>query len=375
MIILDERQFINKELELRGFDIFDFYENHQIMDMSSFCSIDLKRRGEFLLVDTQTVLLHPELLENFKSVLNTFVGAIFFQESTNQKAQKWIQDEGILVTKIIGEYSLPMPQLNWTILSNQMAFLWGLIEDQKNLQKQLALFSTELDEFLQTADQEMTKVKKIHEAILPRRINKIKGITFTNKYSVGEGGGSEIYDLRQTQNKVFQIFVSSESYLVSSAILGILSQQNEKDFDPSIFLSEAMNEYRVIGQAKKKKPAIDILVLELDFLSLNLRVWSDSKAELYSLIRGRLDIKKDEDCLLSRDEKVVVFSPGFIFNWNESYSGVDINSFLEDHKKVTTNELMSELFFSLKNRKEGQFLKKDSIIAVMEVNRHGFHKV
>ena len=120
MVLLDERKFLGKQLEDQGFNIFDFYEGHQTYSMEALCELPLNRRADVLLVDTQTILDHPEHQEKFKVVLNTFLGVVFFHEQQNVKAQSWVQDQAAYLTKIIGEYSLPMPQLAWTMLSNQL---------------------------------------------------------------------------------------------------------------------------------------------------------------------------------------------------------------------------------------------------------------
>ena len=375
MIILDERQYLEKELETKGFEIFDFYENHRVLSMKEFTSLELTRRGEFLLVDTQTLLNHPELQENFKSVLNTFLGAVFFHGQENEKAQEWVTNEGSFLTKIIGEYSLPMPQLNWTILSNQLQFFWGLLEDQKKLQKHMAQFSVELDQVLQNAEVEMVKAKKIHETLVPRRNEEVKGIKFSNKYAAGEGGGGEFYDLIQTPTKVFQVLVSSQSYLISSSILGVLGNHRNKEFNPSNFLAEAREEVATINGAKKKPSEVDLLVLELDLSTLNLRLWNESKSELYSQTKGLISFNNNQSYHLTKGEKVIVFSTGFLFNWREAHPSKSIQKYLEDSSKFSLVELMPELFFQLKDGKETEFLTKDATVVMMEVNRHGIHKV
>ncbi len=69
MVLLDERRFLGKQLEDQGFNIFDFYEDHQTHTLASLCELPLNRRADVLLVDTQSVLDHPELQEKFKIVL------------------------------------------------------------------------------------------------------------------------------------------------------------------------------------------------------------------------------------------------------------------------------------------------------------------
>lgn len=375
MIIIDERNYLLNELVSKGFSVFDFFENNKVMSVKDFTSLELKRRGDFLLIDTESILRHPDLIENFKTVLNTFMGAVFFHEHSNETAQNWVQNEGAFLTKIIGEYSLPMAQLNWTILSNQLQFFWSLLEDQRKLQKHMAQFSMELDQVLQNAEEEMNRAKRIHEIFVPRRKDEIKGVSFTHKYAAGEGGGGEYYDLVQTSSKVYQILVSSQSYLISSAILGILGQQKEKDFNPEAFIKDALQEVETINSAKKKKAPVDLMVTELDLTTLKLTSFTDSKSELYSQTKGALDLRKGKTHQLEKGEKVIVFSPGFIFNWKEGHPDKELNEFLQNNKKLSQRELMTELFFLLKDVKEGTFLKKDATVVMMEVNRHGIHKI
>lgn len=375
MIILDERNYLQKELASKGFEVFDFFENNKVLSVKEFISLEMKRRGDFLLIDTETLLMHPEHQENVKAMLNTFLGAVFFHDHANIKAQDWVKNEGAFLTKIIGQYSLPMEQLNWTILSNQLQFFWNLIEDQRKLQKHMAQFSQELDQVLQNAEEEMGRAKKLHETFVPRRNDEIKGVSFTNKYAAGDGGGGEFYDLIQTPSKVYQVMVSSQSYLISSAILGILGQQREKEFNPEMFMRDALTEVETINGAKKKKSQVDILVLELDLGNLQLKSYSESKAELYSQVRGKLELPKGKSLQLEKGEKVVVFSSGFLFNWKEGHPGKDLSEFVKANQKLPQNELMSELFFNLKETKSGTFLKRDATVVMMEINRHGIHKV
>jgi hypothetical protein len=374
MIILDERNYLEKELTSKGFEVFDFYENHNVLSMETFCSLELKRRSEFLVVDTQTILNHPQLQEQFKIVLNTFLGAIFFNEHSNQGGHDWIKNEGAFLPKIIGEHSLPMDASGWTIFSNQLQFFWNLIEDQRKLQKHITQFSIELDQVLQNAHQDMIKAKKIHETLVPRRFEEIKGVSFTNKYAVGEGGG-EFYDLIQTPGKIYQVFISSQSYLISSAILGLLAQQKDKSFRPEDFLKSALSEAEIINHSKKKSSEFDILIVELDLQTLTLTSHSESKVEFCSLIKGPFNLKNGTQYQIEKGEKVIVFSSGFLFNWREEYPGKDLFEFLETEKRLSTNELMSELFFRLKEGKDTNFLKRDATVVMIEVNRHGIHKV
>jgi len=371
MIIVDDRQYIQKEMEDKGFGIFDFYQNHKVMSVKDFCSLPLQRRADVLLVDTESLLKNPEQQESFRSIINTFLGVVFFHEHSNERAQKWVETEAAFLTKIVGEYSLPMAQLQWTMLSNQLQFFWTLLEEQKHLQQHMVSFSRELDQVLRSAEIEMNRAKKIHEVLIPRRNDEIKGVYFSNKYAAGDGGGGEFYDLFQGNGKVFQILVSSQSYLISSSLLGLLTRHKQKDFLPFEFLKEAEDEIAVINGAKKKKSEAEVVVLELDLNKLMVKLYGETKSEFYSQKKGPVDLKTGHQ--LEKGENLIVFSPGFLFNWKETQK-TDIPSFLKSHP-MKTNEMLNELFILLKMDQESQFLKRDATVAMMEVKRHGIHQV
>lgn len=371
MIIVDERQFIQKEMEEKGFSLFDFFEKPQVMTLAEFTKLPLNRRADVLLVDTETLLRNPALQESFRAVINTFLGVVFIHEHSNPKAHQFVESEAAFLTKIVGEYSLPMPQLQWTMLSNQLQFFWTILEEQKNLQKHMAAFSRELDQVLQSAEVEMARVKKIHEVLIPRRHDEIKGVYFSNKYAAGDGGGGEFYDLFQNTGKVYQILVSSQSYLISSSLLGLLNKHKQKDFAPHEFLKDAEAEIAVINGAKKKKSEAEVLVVELDLNKLTLKLYGEGKAEFYSQKKGLLSLKAPYQ--LEKGENVIVFSPGFLFNWKETHK-MDISSFVKT-QTMKPEELLSELFFQLKMDQDSQFLKRDATVAMMEVKRHGIHQV
>ncbi len=375
MIILDERKFLSKELENQGFSIFDFYDGHQVVDLKTFCQLPVSRKAEVLLVDTQTILEHPEKQQDFLSMMNTYLGVIFFHEQQNQKAQSWVQDHAAFLKKIIGEYALPMPQLQWTMLSNQLQFLWTILEEQKALQLHLVKFSQELDQALQSAESEMLKAKKVHEVLIPKRSDEIKGVSFLNKYAAGEGGGGEFYDLIQFGSKVYQLLISSQSYLISNSVIGILNQHKQKEFSPAAFLRDAQAEVDTINGSKKKKSEVDLSILELDTSHLTLKVYGQGRAEYYSQLKGKLNTECQEQIPLAKGEKIIVFSPGFVFNWREGRIKQDLYSFLKDHHQLSQTELMMELFLQLKATQETNFLSKDATVVMMEVNRHGIHKI
>lgn len=156
---------------------------------------------------------------------------------------------------------------------------------------------------------------------------------------------------------------------------GLLNQHKQKNFDPKSFLQEAQADIATINGSKKKIAKVDLMVLELDLSQLTLMVWGDNNAELYNQSKGKIEIQSNQAIPLERGEKLIVFSSGFLFNWIESKKKQDIYAFIKNHQGLNQHELLTELFFQIRQDGESEFLKKDATVVMMEVNRHGIHQV
>lgn len=373
MFLLDEREFIENQLESQGIGIYDFYDHRQVFDMATFCDLALTRRSEILLIDTQTVLNQSALIEKCKAVMNTFLGVIFFHTAEDERSKKWVDDHAGHMNKIIGSISFPVSPMDWTILTNQLQFCAQLIEDQKALQRHLVKFSQELDNALETAEIEMFKAKKIHEMLVPKRVEEIKGLQFMNKYAAGDGGSTEFYDLIQSGPKIYQVLISCQSYLISSALIGLLNIHKQKDFSPSSFLIEANKEIETINSSKKKKSHVDVTLIEIDSTQLSLKFHNPGQMEMWSRQNGKIDLTKDYQ--MKKDEQFFLLSSGFISNWNEHKAPSDINLFIKNHHQSSQREFLLELFLQMSQKKNSDFLSKDATVVMMEVNRHVIQKV
>jgi hypothetical protein len=131
----------------------------------------------------------------------------------------------------------------------------------------------------------MARAKKIHEVLIPRRHDEIKGVYFSNKYAAGDGGGGEFYDLLQSHGKVFQIMVSSQSYLISSSLLGLLAKHKQKDFDPLEFIKDA--EAVLIALIDR------IRMLDNDLIRLNQKVETVMELRGKTIEKERIEADKD----------------------------------------------------------------------------------
>jgi hypothetical protein len=116
----------------------------------------------------------------------------------------------------------------------------------------------------------------------------------------------------------------------------------------------------------------------LDTAHLTLKKFGHGKAEVFSMINGKIEFELTRSngmYQLVKGEKLLVLSPGFIFNWKEGRIKQELYSFINNHHQLSQTDLVMELFLQLSLVKETDFLSRDATVVMMEVNRHGMHKI
>jgi len=373
MYIVDDQNLICKNLDQYGFEFQEFSDQVEILRFEDFTHLNLKKRLDIVLINGMNLIDHLDSLENIKSILNTFNGAYIFFEKNCEKSIDKIFSNLAAFPKILGIHQFPLKTDDWILLSNQFQFFWNLMNEQKNLQNHIIQFSRELDQLMSHSKKDLNTIKKVHAAFHPKRVQNLKGLNITSKYVAGDAGGAEFFDLIEENHHVFKFLLHSESYLISSAVMGILNSHKSGSFKVEEFLSDAWNEINTINSSKKKKAKVEILVIEFDMLNLSFKTYGNSSAigiskkEMFDLI------KLEGSYTLSKNETFLFLSPGFISNWKEVDPGLDLIKFLNTHIKANNTDLMSELFFHLKSKNFQN--KKDASVVMLEVNRYGIHQV
>ncbi|MBY0515664.1 MAG: hypothetical protein K2P81_02065 [Bacteriovoracaceae bacterium] len=389
MQIIDIHNRLLPAMQEHHLDLEDFYPHIEVLGPEKFLKLALESRSDVLLIDVPSLEGTP-IDDHFLSLMNTYPAVILFMPHPVQKSWKeWMDKLMLLSDKVISIQSLPMDASQWGLVKNQLLFFWRQKQERARYREQMVKFSQEMDELIRGAQNEMLKAKKIHEGVVPKRTEDLKGVNLTSKYAVGDGSGSEYFDVIRGQNQVYMIFLHTSSYLASSCLLGILNKYKGGDqgLDPQLFIQEASLEMKAINEHKKKPVDVQILLLKLDQITLQCEGFCFGGFELFSQEKGSRalpqlkafsETKMNEAKFsfgLSRGEKIIVFSPGFIFNWNEACTGVDREQFVKTNGSMPGSELLIELFFQLKKHSSGDFLSKDATAVMMEVNRHGIQKV
>ncbi len=384
MLIVDEGQRILKVLKERSLDVDALCAPVRGCTPSEFASAPLEGRGEPLLADAVALSRLPfdEVLARF----NTHTAVLLFADGGVD--QEWMRRVLALSERVIGVYQLPLGEQAAAVLNNQLLSFLRQKEERARLGEQMARFSREMDELIRATHLDMHRAKKIHEDVVPKRMEDLKGVSLYSKYAVGEGSGSEYFDLVKGPAHTHLVFLHTDSYLVSSCLMGILNKHKAypAGLDPESFLHEAAMEVRSVNAHKKKPVKAHVLLLRLEQGSLQCSGHCYGGFELHGQDKGRVVLpsglelgaptdKARFSLSLARGEKLVVFSPGFISNWDEAGGSTSREAFMAAHAGLSSQELLMELFFQIKKHSSGDFLAKDATAVMMEVNRHAIQQV
>lgn len=347
---------------------------------SEFTSADLKAKNDFLILEVDE---HLTLNDAVLAQLNTFTAVILLASKSARAKGEALSE---ICAKVIAIHAWPLEER--TLFTHQVQFLGAIAEEKKNLKQQMIKFSADIDTLVQSAEGEMLKAKRIHESVVPKRIEEFKGIVLMSKYAVGSGSGSEYFDLIRGSHHSHLIIIHTSSYLASSSLMGIINKYKGENsglnFD--LFMNEAEIEIQAINANKKKPVRVEMFLMTINNLDLSCSGYSYGSFDLISRKVPHVVPRVESFSLsrkaqayfefqLAREEKVIVFSPGFIFNWNEQLPQVPLHDFVHKGLEGENGDLLVELFFQLKKKLNDDFLSKDATAIVMEVKRHAIQKV
>lgn len=389
MLIIDLNNGLYQALENAGLGIEDFFASLKTCDFRQFSELSLEERKGVALVNLaalQGVRLTDEVLARFL----TFEGIIIFKTpEASVELVALAEQLSEMTDKVVMTEILPLSKIATTHLKGLFKMLWRQDLERERFKEQMVRFSQEMDELIRSAQQDIHRAKKIHEDVVPRRMEELKGITLYSKYAVGEGAGSEYFDVIKGAFHSHLIFLHTNSYLASSCLMGLLNKFKDRPdgLDMDLFLQEAGLEIKALNAHKKRPIQIELLVMRLEHGTFKCEGFSFGAFELFSQKTGFIpkgtvasfDLEKLDRARFSfrldKGEKVVVFSPGFIFNWDEQRQESSRDGLVGASTHLTPPEILMELFFRLKKQSSGDFLAKDATAVIMEVSRHAIQQV
>jgi hypothetical protein len=375
MYIVDDQNLISSNFEQIEFNIEIFSHESHRLSMKDFLNLSLVKRNEIVLINFEDYLLIKKEKENLKALMNTFLGVYFFYDIKKNNLEELIRLEIDVLSKVLGVHALPLAPLANGILLNQIKFFENLISDQAILQNHMVRFSQELDEMLTQVSADYSSAKKLHQAFRPQRVQEFKGAKLTSHFSSGDGVGIEFFDVISDEKKFFVVLIHTESYLISSSVMGILGAQKQISFNPLSFLQEAKHDVELINQTKKKKAKCEIFILEIDTKNFEVKRYGESSVNILRGVEVFQKMENHSNLILSKGEKMLILSSGYMNNFENIFPKIDIVSVINENNKSIDMDLMSFLFYKLKFSQKEDILKKDSTVLLLEVNRHGIHQI
>lgn len=376
MVIVDEKGHILKALEEADLIETEGFEDVRVFTVSEFLDLPLQAHQDLVMVDIPSVLQYPESMESFRGLTNTFSGVIFSYPEKEIQQRQWALTEAGIFPHVVQVFAWPLKELEMELFKNTAKTFSRQRMELQTYQKQITQFSQDLDQLLRLAQHEISRAKNVHHRLVPKRIDEYKGVNIVHRYAAGSGIGTEFSDVIQDGSTLYQIIFATSSFLLSSTAVSLIQEMKEKKFEPEIFMKKLKDEVIHLNQTKKKKVESHLMIMSFDLTQLRASFMGWGEFEYYGQVKGRGKLDFGVQSMnFQKDERVIFFSPGFIYNWEEYKSLPSINQIVENHSRGTVYDLLTELIFQLKKASSEDFLNRDATVMALEVNRHGIQQV
>jgi hypothetical protein len=240
-----------------------------------------------------------------------------------------------------------------------------------------------LDNLVAQSLRELQRVKKLHEALVPMRLEKLKSMNLASKFAAGEASGGEFYDVIRNDRQVILLMSHAMSYLTTSIILShfesLKNEQNVTSESLALFIKSLAKECRQVEAEPQKE--VQLFVLKIDLNSLNAEGYLFGQSQMISTTRGTPNSNKYPfDAAFSeqahftmkfeRGLKYCLLSPGVHKNGNGLLDGVDSARFVLERIEGESSHVLNEVFYQLKRGRTENFLDFDATAIIIEVNSH-----
>jgi hypothetical protein len=373
MYVLDNKRTLENEFKARGFEHLDFFENIVFINYEDFINLKLEAHSTIVIINSAAIPEKVDRNNQFLSVVQTFWASLILHPAEGlQAGEKKAKDFLNLNTKVLSSWIVPMDEVSWEYLKNQLSFFHQRSLDEVQLRKSLYQFTMDLGEVLESTKLEILKAKKIHLILMPKRDEEIKGLQFFSRYGAGERG-SEYTDILQNNHSIYLVMISTQSYLASTSLMGLIQahKENVENFDPVVFHNEALQEVKTINASKKKPVKADWMVVEFSNVKLQAKVHKQGTFKVVKIGRGEVE---ESEFNLNKNDKYVFISSGYAQNW-EIVQKSDVSQYINEHSSSSNIELVNELFFNIRKDRTSEFLELDASVVSLEVKRNVFRQV
>ena len=361
---------LSTEGELKKY--FSSLENNYICEVIPF-DYDQSHVFESLLSDDESLLiLSVKTWTTFKSFLDsnrmkingTLVLAGTYSELQSSELKELCKIDrlikGVINTSLDIETNYPWFNL---LVNPQFS---SAIDDEE-----LEEVGENIERVVTTALNELERLKKIHENLVPIREEKFKGLSITSKFGAGECAGGEFFDVLSNDKEALMLVARSRSYLVSSMIMGQFDElRSHSKFDSESinnYISKLQNEIQD-SKIKEEKRKLDVLFIRIDLKTMKGKVWKSGDSVLVN--SGKM--VETEEFSMNRGEKLMVMSSGLLEN--DPGRSALLSKAIEKMGN-SPRDLLNEVFYTLKNDKKGMFFSNDATMLVFEVDKNAILQI
>ena len=232
----------------------------------------------------------------------------------------------------------------------------------------------DLDKIYEFTKSELTRIKDFHDRFVKVRVDQLKGTKLTSKFMAGEKSGGEFFEVIQNDQEILFIQAGSDSYLLSSIILGEIETLKEKSNAVNL-QNEAEQFQKIINHHANENNA----QVTYCMMNLNLKTLLASftlKGQGHIFYQGDL-ISFDQPMKLKLKprDRLCVISEGSMKNWQLLNAKVSTKKFFIKNNETETKDLINEFFFEVSRTKAGNFLIYDALMAVLEIEENTLYQL
>ncbi len=252
--------------------------------------------------------------------------------------------------------------------------------------KDLAEVGEDLNDMIQFSLEELQRVKRLHEKVVPMKNDNFKGVQILSKFAAGEGAGGEFFDIVKGDQEVLLLLTNTSSYVASSVILShfekLRAYQTFGLDRIKSFVNELSAELKDLELLDtKNSDTLQILVAKIDLSKMKIEGFQYGKTELVSskghyLSSNEIPLSKeflDQAAFsfdLERGERLVISSPGVRKNCGGFMDNKKYEDFVKERLPLGPRELLNEVYFQLKKKRESDFLQFDASVIYLEVDKN-----
>jgi hypothetical protein len=252
--------------------------------------------------------------------------------------------------------------------------------------KDLAEVGESLNDMIQFSLEELQRVKRLHEKVVPMKNDNFKGVQILSKFAAGEGAGGEFFDIVKGEQEVLLLLTNTSSYVASSIILShfekLRAYQTFGLTRIKSFVNELSAELKDLELLDtKNSDSLQILVAKIDLSKMKIEGFQFGKTELISskghfLSSNEIPLSKEFldqaefSFDLERGERLVISSPGVRKNCGGFMDSKKYEDFVKERLPLGPRELLNEVYFQLKKKRESDFLQFDASVIYLEVDKN-----